>query len=67
MSDHVKGFVVVLANDIGEEDGNRVRDLLGLVKGVIEVRPVIEEPAVDYLVGIRVKSKLRDAILELLK
>ncbi len=45
MADRYSGFVVTLDQDLPEDDARRVRDALRMIRGVINVEPVVAPTA----------------------
>lgn len=66
MSTRIKGFKIALAEDIREDDAEQVITALKMIKGVVGVEP-LSGTAEDYILDIRVKARVRDALYELIK
>lgn len=43
MTDRHSGYLVTLEADVREDDAERIRDALGMVKGVLTVEPVLAD------------------------
>lgn len=66
MTARLKGFKIALAEDIREDDAEHIITALKMIKGVIGVTPLENSPE-DYIQGIRVKARVRDALYTLIK
>ncbi len=65
MSDKIKGLTVVLAQDYRDEDVQKIIDTIEMIKGVKSVT-MIEVNANDYINRERIKSELREKIIDVL-
>lgn len=65
MTDRIKGFTVVLDNDYREDDVEAIRQAIQMVKGVLEVTPVLTSPD-DYMNRARVSDELRSKLIDVL-
>jgi hypothetical protein len=66
MSGDVKGFVVALSADMDEGVANELMKAIGLMRGVISVKPV-HESADDCIISERVNAEWRERVRGLLK
>lgn len=66
MTDRHCGYVVVLDKDVRADDSQAVIDAIMMIRGVIDVRPVVSDP-VTHSAEVRVRRELQLKILELLK
>ena len=64
MTDRIKGFVVVLKEDLREDDAEATLKAIEMVKGVIKVTPVMSD-AHDYIIRQQVKQEFREKIYAL--
>lgn len=60
------GYVVLLAEDIREDDGEHVVNAIRMLRGVISVEPIVADPLAESLAETRVKHRLFAAIRGLL-
>lgn len=65
MSDKIKGLTVVLSQDYRDEDVRKIMDSIEMIKGVKSVT-MIEVNANDFINRERVKSELREKIMNIL-
>lgn len=61
MSDRAKGFVVTLGDDLREEDAERLREAIAMLKGVVAVEPLIANPG-DHAVRSRMRVQFWEAL-----
>jgi hypothetical protein len=66
MSDRIKTMVVVLDHDMHEDDARRLADAILHLRGVASVSRSLLDGE-DYAVRARVKSDIRDKIVQLWK
>lgn len=64
MTDRHSGYIVTLSEDIREDDAEFIINALKMVKGVVEVKPVISDPSVNCVVEHRVKNAMRTKLLQ---
>lgn len=63
MTDKHAAYVVVLGDDIREDDAEQIITALRMVRGVVDVRPVVAD--VDLRIAeTRVRAELRGRILD---
>jgi hypothetical protein len=65
MSDRHAGYLVTLAEDVKDEDAQAIIAALGMVKGVLKVRPVVANP-MTYIGRDRADVEWRERIHALL-
>lgn len=65
MSERVKGFTVVLKNDLREEDAQLLKSAISLLSGVLSVE-AIAATSEDYFAEQRVRATIGDEILKIL-
>lgn len=58
MSDRTGGFLVILEKDIREDDAEPIASLLGMIKGVIDVRTIP-----DNISATLNKSRIRHELI----
>ena len=66
MSDRVKGFTVILDKDYKDEDAQTIANALGMVKGVMAVKPSITDTE-DRMNRSRMRIELQRSINEVFK
>ena len=62
MSDNLKGFTVLLARDIRDDDAQCIADAIRMLKGVADVNPLLSDGA-DLLARQRVRHEIYDEII----
>lgn len=62
MSEYYSGFVVVMETDINEEEMQKVLETLGMIKGVVDVKPVEKEKTEQRIQKSRIKNEIMQAI-----
>jgi len=65
MSDRIKGFTVTLERDIRDDDFQRIKEAVEMVKGVLHVEPSISTVN-DHMVRTRLKHDITRNILKLI-
>lgn len=65
MTDRIKGYVVILEENIREDDAKQITDALSMVKGVLKATPLISGIE-DLIAEERVRARLRNQILDIL-
>jgi hypothetical protein len=65
MTDRIKGFTVTLKHDIREDDFQRIKEAVEMVKGVVHVEPSIVTSE-DFMVKQRLKHDITMNILKLI-
>ena len=65
MTDRIKGFTVTLERDIRDDDFQRIREAVEMVKGVLHVEPSISTVD-DHIVKTRLKFDITRNILKLI-
>lgn len=63
MIDRVKGFTIVLSEDIRIDEIEDIKNALTMVKGVQSVLPVIVE-GFEYITEQKVKNEIRNDLFE---
>ena len=70
MTDRIKGFTVVLAQDVREDDFEAIENVVRMIKGVQSVHRHVADSG-DYIIAMRIRSQiakevysLADAILD---
>jgi len=66
MSDRHMGYIVTLENNIKDENAQSILDAIGMVKGVISVRPVVSD-FVGHMAEERARRKLADKLWKALE
>lgn len=66
MTDRLKGFSVVLVTDIREDDAESVAQAIRMIKGVLDVTPVVADSS-DWMNRTRIRSKIRQKLFEALR
>lgn len=66
MTDRYKGFIVVLKNDMRDDDAQRVIEAIGMIQGVLSVKPLISTSE-DGIAEMRAKQELLSKIYDLFK
>jgi hypothetical protein len=67
MTDHIHGFIVTLDHDLRIDDAEPIREALQLIRGVVDVRPIIAGPVEESIARGRVLHKLREELIALMK
>lgn len=65
MTSKIKGFTVTLNENIREDDFQDVINAVGLIKGVIHVKPIIVTGE-DYIIKQRIKLNMIQKLLKIL-
>lgn len=65
MTARIKGFTVTLERDIRDDDFQRIREAVEMVKGVLHVEPSISTVD-DHMVKTRLKFDITRNILKLI-
>ncbi len=66
MTDRHNGYIVTLRSTMRSDDAEETITALKMVKGVIDVEPVVADP-VSYIAATRERIRLREKILEFLR
>jgi len=66
MTERVKGFTVTLAENIRIDDVQPLIDAIGMLKGVINVYPVISEPS-ELITETRLRNEIREKLLNVIR
>lgn len=66
MTDRIKGYVVVLEENIREDDAEEITKAIGLIKGVLTVTPV-KSGVEDIFIQERVRRDLLHKVFDLIK
>lgn len=61
-NDFYSGFVVVLREDIDEERMRKVMDTLGMIKDVVDVKPLEREKTEQRIQKSRIKNEIMQTI-----
>jgi hypothetical protein len=67
VSDHYKGFMVAMRDDLPEEEMEAIRACLERIKGVTSVVPFKRDVVHDQIIKARTDIEWRGRILNLLK
>ena len=62
MTNRVKGFTIILANDIREDDAVALQNAILMFNGVLAVQPKIVKGE-DYIIAERERIKLKQSII----
>jgi hypothetical protein len=65
LSHRIKGFIVTLDQDLHEEDAEKVRIAIEMLRHVASATPSVAEFA-DCMARERVRAELRDQLIEVL-
>lgn len=66
MTDRLKGFVVTLKDDIREDDAEEILTALSMVKGVIDVRPLVHTHD-DHMARMRLELEFRQKLYDFIE
>jgi len=66
MTARVKGFTVTLERDIREDDFQRIKEAVEMIKGVLHVEPVLVTSE-DFMIKQRIKHDVTMNIIKLVK
>lgn len=66
MTDRVKGFTVVLEEDIRVDDVRPIVEAIQLIKGVADVK-LIQHESGDMIVEMRVRNSIREKLGEFIQ
>jgi len=66
MTDRHAGYIVVLEHDIREDDAQRTRDAIELIKGVLSVEPVTDTIEVA-IAKTRARYEFADALSDAIR
>ncbi len=61
-NDFYSGFVVVMKEDIDEERMKKIMDTLGMIKDVVDVKPIEREKTEQRIQKSRIKNEIMQAI-----
>ncbi len=64
MTDRHAGYIVTLAHDLREDDAEAILTALRMVKGVIDVRPVVADHIL-HIAAMRVDQEWREKLYKL--
>jgi len=67
MADYFSGLTVILGDDVNEDTIKKISDTIGMIKGVIDVRPISKEPLEQRVVKSRIKEEIMATINEAVK
>ncbi len=62
MTDRHSGYVITLDHDIREDDAEQVIAALRLIRGVVDVRPVVSDGVEQQIVESRVRVKIAEQV-----
>lgn len=65
MTDRLKGYIVILEENIREDDAQPITDALTMVKGVLKVTPLVSNVN-GRIAEVRARQKLVDQLLHIL-
>jgi hypothetical protein len=63
MTDRHAGYIVALAEDIREDDAQFIITAISMIKGVLEVQPVVAGP-MDSITRLRVRREILKKMYE---
>jgi hypothetical protein len=66
MTDRLKGFTVVLEQDLRDDDAEPLKAAIAQMRGVLEVRPVLTSNE-DHWARIRVRNELKSLLYRVLE
>ena len=66
MTDRHSGYVVVLANDVREDDAEPIMAAIRMIKGVVDVRPVVGDN-ISTIAQARAEHLIKQKVLDALK
>ncbi len=66
MTDRLKGFVVILDEDIREDDAQPILDAIQMIRGVLEVTPMVNKME-DLMARERVRAELEGKLFAVLR
>ena len=66
MTDRIKGFTVTLERDIREDDFQRIKEAVEMIKGVLHVEPSLVTSE-DFMIKQRIKHDVTMNIIKLVK
>lgn len=66
MTDRIKGFTVILAQDIRVDDIDSIMQAISMVKGVVGVEPSVLDSN-DHINRKRVKNEIREKFIKFLE
>ena len=66
MTDRHAAYIVTLADDVRADDAEQIIAALGMVKGVLSVKPVVADNFAAHIERERVGRQWREALLDLL-
>ena len=67
MTDRHCGYVVTLAQDIREDDAQRIIDAIGMIRGVVSVEPVKGDAIGEHILRSRWRSEIIPRVLAALR
>lgn len=65
MTERYSGYVITMAHDIREDDAEQVINALRLIRGVVDVRPVVADGVESWIAESRVRVELANKLLDL--
>jgi hypothetical protein len=66
VTDHHAGYIITLAEDVREDDAEAIVTALRMVRGVLDVRPVVADVAVA-MAQLRADNTWRGRLQDLLR
>lgn len=66
MTDRYSGFIVTLRNDLRSDDVEATLNALRMVKGVIDVSPIVSDCEVS-VAAIRAKNEMREKLFNFIR
>lgn len=66
MTDRHRGYIVVLASDIREDDAQPTLDAIKQIRGVIGVEPMVASP-MDFVADMRAKNDVKQKFIDFWK
>lgn len=67
MSDRVKGFIVVIEEDIDQDYADGVANAIELIKGVLSVEDIPDQGINDHINRERIRREFIDKMWEVIK
>jgi hypothetical protein len=67
MTDRYKGLVVTLDRDYRDDDAQSIIDAIRMIRGVVDVEPVLTDALNDQIITMRVETQIRERVYNALR
>jgi hypothetical protein len=66
MTNRHKGYVIALENDIRSDESERVIDAIMMIRGVLRVTPIVNDPSA-WIEGERARDEFRQKLWSVIR